>query len=103
MQLTDPLTHDEVTMQFTVDGVEREALVFVPTPILRAVKFPLVFAFHGHGGDMKATAQRMGIQDLWQQAIVVYPQGKPRKSPVDPTGHTAGWQVEANQSGGVGN
>lgn len=91
-------------MKWTVDGEKREALVFAPTTDM-AVKHPLVFAFHGHGGNMQGAAQLMHIHTAWPEAIVVYPQGLThRPSPIDQQGNRPGWQVEANQSAGnVGN
>ena len=83
------------TMKWAVDGEKREALVFPPQTA--GVKHPLVFAFHGHGGNMQSFAQKAHIQTLWKEAIVVYPQGVKRPSANDPQGDRTGWQVEANQ------
>jgi polyhydroxybutyrate depolymerase len=90
-------------MTCTVGGEKREALVYAPSITLKDGKLPLVFAFHGHGGNMQGASQQMHIQTVWPGAIVVYPQGlKGRPSPVDPQGLKPGWQVEANQAN-VGN
>ncbi|MCM3874766.1 MAG: hypothetical protein ND895_29070 [Pyrinomonadaceae bacterium] len=91
-----------ITMRWTVDGEHRAALVFPPTVPLGHSKHPLVFAFHGHGGNMNSIAQKMDIHTLWKEAIVVYPQGVNRPSAVDPQGNRPGWQVEANQAN-IGN
>ncbi|HEX3561096.1 MAG TPA: hypothetical protein VHU19_18020 [Pyrinomonadaceae bacterium] len=80
-------------MNFNVDGVKRQALVFAPKD--GREKAPLVFAWHGHGGNMHGTSQLMHIQTLWPEAIVVYPQGLPTVSGGDPQGTRPGWQVEA--------
>ena len=96
-------TNAQTTMNWTVDGEKRVALVFAPTPTTAAIKHPLVFAFHGHGGNMNGASQVMHIQTVWPQAIVVYPQGLNTPSHVDPAGHKPGWQVEANQASPVGN
>ncbi|MEA2618495.1 MAG: polyhydroxybutyrate depolymerase [Chloroflexota bacterium] len=95
----------ESIMQLTVDGCPREALVFSSGSMPPSAKHPLVFAFHPHGGTMQASSVHMGIQNLWPEAIVVYPQGldTPTLGPVDPSGHATGWQVEVNQPDGVGN
>jgi polyhydroxybutyrate depolymerase len=79
--------------QWTIDGVQREALVFPPRAA--AVKHPLVIAFHGHGGTMQSTALKMHIQALWPEAIVVYPQGLNTPTPHDPEGSSSGWQSKA--------
>jgi polyhydroxybutyrate depolymerase len=90
-------------MTWTVDGQKREAIVFAPAPSTAAIDHPLVFGFHGHGGNMNGAAQLMHIQTVWLEAIVVYPQGLNTPSHVDPQGHKPGWQVEVNQAGNVGN
>ena len=66
----DALTRHEVT----VDGTVREALIAIP-PNAKTSPSPLVFAFHGHGGNMANAARMYHIHTLWPEAIVVYPQG----------------------------
>ena len=91
-------------MKWTVEGVEREALVIAPTnnglskTAGAGAKAPVVFAFHGHGGNMQQVADA-GMQQLWPEAILVYPQGLPTKLYVDPEGRGAGWQQEPGQNG----
>ena len=77
----------------------REALVYAPSITTKDTKLPVVFCFHGHGGNMMGAAQEMHIQTVWTEAIVVYPQGLPTKTPVDPGGDHPGWQVEAGTYG----
>ncbi|HST50785.1 MAG TPA: hypothetical protein VLJ61_02155 [Pyrinomonadaceae bacterium] len=84
-------------MTFIVDGVKRQALVFAPKETKE--KAPLVFAWHGHGGNMQGTSQLMHVQMLWPEAIVVYPQGLPTVSGGDPQGLHPGWQAEAGTNG----
>lgn len=79
-------------IKWTVDGVEREALVFAPDSVPKSGGSPLVFAFHGHGGTMRAVARRWRFQDAWPEAIVVYPQGLPTPGGRDPDGKKPGWQ-----------
>jgi polyhydroxybutyrate depolymerase len=64
--------------KWTVDGVEREALVFSPSH--PSAKAPVIFAFHGHGGNMHLAASAMAFQNFWPEAIVIYPQGFPSPS-----------------------
>ena len=86
-------------MHWTIDGVQRDALVFAPHTTQGAAKHPLVIAFHGHGGGMLSTSARMQFQTLWPQAIVVYPQGLNTPTPVDPAGTLPGWQGKAGDFG----
>jgi len=89
-------------MEWTVDGVKREALVSLPDKISDAGRtpVPVVFAFHGHGGSMRQASRSFPIHELWPEAIVVYPQGLPTPSAlVDREGRMAGWQSVAGAQG----
>jgi len=85
-------------MSWTVEGVPREALVFVPTAGGPGETHPLVFAFHGHGGNMHG-AGKFGLQNRWPRAIVVCPQGLDAVSRRDPQGRKPGWQRLAGDDG----
>src|SRR2546423_3485314 len=83
--------------KWTVDSVEREALVVLPSTSSKS-KPPVIFAFHGHGGNMHFAARGMAVQNFWPEAIVVYPQGLPTPGIVmDFEGKKPGWQREAGQ------
>ena len=81
---------------FTLAGVERQAIVIAPVTKNPA---PLVFGFHGHGGNMRQAQRSFGIEKLWPEAIVVYPQGLPTSGRTDPKGEKNGWQQNAGQNG----
>ena len=94
----------QTTMSWTVDGYQREAIVFAPAHAFLPIRHPLIVAFHGHGGNMQGTALQMHLETLWPEAIVVYPQGLISPRFTDPPGNDTGWQYEANQvRGNVGN
>jgi polyhydroxybutyrate depolymerase len=95
------LSHTAVAdeIKLSIDGVEREALVFPPSRNPVGAKAPLVFAFHWHGGSAEEAASTMLFQSLWPEAIVVYMQGLPTRIYVDPLGLGTGWQQEPNQFG----
>ena len=83
---------------WTVDGVEREALVHIPAGAKSPL--PTVFAFHGHGGNSANAARSFRIHELWPEALVIYPQGL--KTPgrlSDPEGKRSGWQHEVGDHG----
>jgi polyhydroxybutyrate depolymerase len=90
-----------VTMNWTVDGVARTALVFAPSQAVGAAahKLPVIFAFHGHGGTSQTAAVGMHLQTVWPEAIIVYPQGLKTPSRIDPSGDQYGWQVQRGQAG----
>jgi polyhydroxybutyrate depolymerase len=85
------------TRQWTVDGVTREAMVYVPEsaqnkPTSRPS--PMLFFFHGRGGTMRGAA-RLGFEKAWPEAIVVYPQAL--KTPgliADLEGKQFAWQCK---------
>jgi len=91
----DPLAR----RQWTVDGVVREALVYVPTSA-QSNAAPVVFAFHGHGGSMANAARTFHFQTLWPEAIVVYMQGLNTPGRLtDPAGRQPGWQSGVGDQG----
>ena len=85
--------------EWAVDGVTREALVAVPPQALSNA-VPVVFVFHGHGGNMRHMARSFPCHTLWPEALVVYMQGLPTPGRLtDPEGKKAGWQnVSGTQS-----
>jgi len=84
---------------WTVDGVEREALVAGPSKKGDGPP-PLVFVWHGHGGTMGHAARAFRLHELWAEAVVVYPQGLPTPGRLtDPEGRKAGWQHGAGEQG----
>jgi len=86
-------------MEFTVDGVAREALVYLP-PSAKTTNTPVVFVFHGHGGSARQAARSFQIDRQWPEVISVYPQGLNTPGALtDPSGKQPGWQ---NRSGGQG-
>jgi polyhydroxybutyrate depolymerase len=87
-------------MKFSIDGQQREALVFPPSKTAGpSGRSPVLFAFHWHGGTMQEAADSMQFQKLWPEAIVVYMQGLRTRIYVDPLGFHSGWQQEPAQFG----
>jgi polyhydroxybutyrate depolymerase len=87
-------------MTWTIAGEEREALVYLPGVKTEAGS-PVVFGFHGHGGNMRNADRTFGFQKLWPEAVVVYMQGLPTPGQLtDPEGKRNGWQHDAEQKGG---
>jgi polyhydroxybutyrate depolymerase len=83
---------DLTKREWTIDGATREALIHIPAA--SAPKpYPLVFAFHGHGGTMQNAAVMFDYHDVWPEAIVVYMQGLNTPGRLtDPEGKKPGWQ-----------
>lgn len=85
--------------EWTVDGVTRAALVYVPAAA-KTTATPVIFAFHGHGGAMIAPARNSAYHLLWPEAIVVYPQGLNTPGRLtDPEGKKTGWQHSIGAQG----
>lgn len=75
-----------------VDGETREALVHMPGS---KEKPPLVFVFHGHGGNMRNMQRVFAIHKHWPEAAVVYMQGLPTPGMLtDPEGKKNGWNSD---------
>jgi len=86
-------------LEFTVDGVGREALVYVPANASTRPT-PLVFVFHGHGGGSRQVARSIEMARYWPEAISVYMQGLNTPGQLtDPQGLKAGWQARAGDQG----
>lgn len=77
---------------FEIHGAKRSALVFSGAGTPPKAGFPLVLAFHGHGGTAVSAARKLGLNRLWPEAIVVYPQGLDTATGRDPDGSRPGWQ-----------
>jgi polyhydroxybutyrate depolymerase len=85
--------------EWTVNGVKREALLHVPE-VPQGKLMPLVFAFHGHGGNMRNSTRAFPIHELWPEALVVCMQGLPTPGRLtDPEGKKNGWQSGAGDQG----
>src|SRR5437762_11254110 len=88
-------------MEWIIGPDKREALVFAPALETNNEKHPVIFAFHGHGGTMRKTADNWDFQTVWPQAIVVYPQGLPGPPVVNPENRPngPGWQRYVGDQG----
>ena len=78
--------------EWNIGGTTREALLHIPTS---TNALPVLFAFHGHGGNMSQAARSYDYHSLWPEALIVYPQGL--KTPgrlTDPDGKRNGWQKD---------
>jgi polyhydroxybutyrate depolymerase len=86
---------DSKSREWQVDGVARTGLVFAPAKA-KTIASPLIFAFHGHGGNTKFAARNFDYQTRWPEAIVVYLQGLNTPGMLtDPQGKKPGWQKSA--------
>lgn len=90
---------EPVRVEWTVEGVRREALVYAPSSA-REKSTPVVFAFHGHGGTMRNATRQFAFFTLWPDAISVYMQGLPTPGRLtDPEGKKNGWQPGQGEQG----
>lgn len=86
------IAEEPARREWQVDGVTREALVYVPAEA-KTTAAPVVFAFHGHGGTMRHAAATFAFHKHWPEAIVVYMQGLNTPGRLtDPEGKKPGWQ-----------
>ena len=90
---------DLTPREWTIDGTKRNALLHIPATA-KTNPAPLVFVWHGHGGNMRHSALAFPIHAKWPEAIVVHPQGLPTPSMlVDPQGKRSGWQQRKGEQG----
>lgn len=88
---------ESITIELKVDGIERSALVFPAQTKDQAatIKVPLVFGFHGHGGNAHQASNSFNLHEAWPEALVVYPQGLPTPGKLtDKEGKRNGWQSQ---------
>ena len=86
-------------LDFTVAGEPRSALVYLPVST-GTNGAPVVFVFHGHGGNARQAARSFGIERHWPEAIVVYMQGLNTPGRLtDPQGKQPGWQSAVGDQG----
>lgn len=84
-------------MEWTVNGVLRKALVYLPSTSQNPM--PVIFAYHGHGGTMTNIYNTRRFDKLWPEAIFICPQGlKTPGALTDPEGKKTGWQMDAIDS-----
>lgn len=82
------------TIEIDVDGLTRQMIVY---PGTSGKNMPLVFGFHGHGGNMRQAARSFGVHDAWPEATVAYLQGVPTPGKTDPEGTKNGWQQQPGE------
>ncbi len=86
-------------MHWMLNNVKREALVSIPTTA-KTNSTPIIFAFHGHGGNMTNLMKNRAYEKLWPEAIIVYPQGLNTPGQLtDPRGIRSGWQKSPGDMG----
>jgi len=86
-------------MTFTVDGVTRTALVYVPASAKTNLT-PVVFVFHGHGGTSRNVERSFAMDKNWPEAISIYMQGLDTPGHLtDKEGNETGWQAQLGDEG----
>ena len=65
------LAAEPTRREWVVEGVKREGMVHVPAAA-KTQPSPVVFAFHGHGGNMHNATRMFPIHERWPEAIVVF-------------------------------
>ncbi len=85
-------------IHLNIEGVDRVALVDAPAAA-KSQPAPVVFAFHGHGGNMRQSLRSFDVRRHWPEAVVIYPQGLNTITKNDPKGERPGWQNGAGLYG----
>ncbi len=99
LNLSAALPAAELTpLTIPVEGKPRTALAYFPKQTPPA-GHPLVFIFHGHGGNAQNAARGFDIQARWPEAICLCLQGVPTPTRIDPAGKAPGWQRVPGEQG----
>lgn len=86
-------------LELSVDGVARTGVVYAP-PSAKEAPAPVVFVFHGHGGNALQAGRSFAMFRHWPEAISVYLQGLNTPGRLtDPEGKKPGWQHSAGDQG----
>lgn len=95
VQARTPIKRD-----WQVNGVTRSALLWLPDAKASAQPAPVVFLFHGHGGNATQIASSMNFPELWPEALVVAMEGLPTPGQLtDRSGERTGWQATPGDQG----
>jgi polyhydroxybutyrate depolymerase len=80
-------------IEWTIGGKLRKALVYIPASA-KTQATPVIFLYHGHGGNMQNIYNTRGFDKLWPEAITICPQGLNTVGALtDPEGNLPGWQM----------
>ena len=94
------LAVEPITVKINVDSAERSAVIYAPKIENKETKIPLVFGFHGHGGNAQQAARSFRLHEAWPEACVVYMQGLPTPGQLsDSEGKRNGWQSASGMMG----
>lgn len=87
----------QVEKTFVIENISRKALLFEPK--IKSEKIPVVFVFHGHGGNAKHASRNLNFHDNFPEALVIYMQGIPgaKSKLVDAEGKYNGWQMQPDE------
>lgn len=81
---------------FDVEGTKRTAVIYEGEA--KSKKSPVVFVFHGHGGNVRNAQRKLNFHDGWKEALVVYMQGIPGVVGItDEAGTKNGWQKNSGE------
>lgn len=85
------ITFGQKELNFDIEGARRLAVVYEGRA--KQEKSPVVFVFHGHGGNARNAQRRLNFHDAWKGALVVYMEGAPGVIGItDRLGERNGWQ-----------
>src|SRR5690349_8170519 len=86
-------------MEWKIGDTIRKALVYIPNAA-KTNNTPIIFTFHGHGGNMENMYKTRRFDQLWPEAIFICPQGLNTVGQLtDPEGKFPGWQKGVGADG----
>ena len=77
---------------FQLEGITRETLAYIPGTAKDKLT-PVLFVFHGHGGNSQNAVRMFAMHRHWPEAISIYMRGLNTPGRLtDPQGKAPGWQ-----------
>lgn len=89
--------HSQIIKEYKIGDTDRKTIMY--EPVVKSGKVPVLFVFHGHGGNANYASKRFDFQNYYKDALVIYMEGMPGRkvSGLDPNGKMNGWQIFPNE------
>ena len=91
-----PLEPGRSSFEIPVGGSSREVEVEIGPEAGKDGPAPVVFAWHGWGGDARNQLSALNVKKHWPEAVVVAPQGRARRFPGRGRARP-GWQISSGE------
>jgi polyhydroxybutyrate depolymerase len=97
LDLRCPLAPGRSSFSLRVASRTRRVVVEVGSQAGRNGPAPIVFFWHGWGGDARGQLDWVGAAKAWPEAVFVAPEGLPRRFPGAGARSLPGWQIASGE------